>query len=214
MPAPLSRKESCKHIINPQILFYMFILRMTFPTSVAMKRGKKLISSLWQNVMTSYEALNCTPVLFCFSWVFFSAHVRFCFPSVLTMRKNALRHEPLSTQRQSPTRATDCPASRWRKKQCLLSLQGLRLRCVHSVCVYLNNRCLKSQNPISLKGPTVTHVDAECSQVARVLEVVRDWLSEVEGQLDELEGGSSIHGGKDNPALVIHHRDVRHQYHL
>lgn len=37
--------------------------------------------------------------------------VRFCFLFILTMRKNALHHELLSTWRQSPERATDRPAS-------------------------------------------------------------------------------------------------------
>lgn len=72
----------------------------------------------------------------------------------------------------------------------------------------------KSKSDFFFKGPTVTHVDAECSQVVRVVEVVRDWLSQVEGQLDEPEGGGGVCGGEDNPTPVVHDRDVRHQYHL
>lgn len=69
-------------------------------------------------------------VVFSFS-VFFSIQVVFHFTWVLTMRKNALRHEPLSTLRQSPVRAKDCPASRWRKDKCWLSQLG----CVPELCV-------------------------------------------------------------------------------
>lgn len=64
------------------------------------------------------------------------------------------------------------------------------------------------------KGPTATHIDAEGGEVVRVVEVVRDWLSQVEGQLDELEGGAGIRGGEDDPAAVVHDRNVRRQYHL
>lgn len=59
-----------------------------------------------------------------------------------------------------------------------------------------------------------THIDAEGNEVVRVEEVVRDWLSQVEGQLDELEGRARIRGGEDDPASVVHHRDVCCQYHL
>lgn len=52
--------------------------------------------------------------------------VWFCFPFVLTMRKNALHHDLLSTWRQSPERATDRPASQEGTEECL----PLLLRCV------------------------------------------------------------------------------------
>lgn len=60
----------------------------------------------------------------------------------------------------------------------------------------------------------MTHVDAEADQVSGVEEVVRDGLSQVEGQLDEPEGGAGVGGGEDDPASVVHHRDVCCQYHL
>lgn len=58
------------------------------------------------------------------------------------------------------------------------------------------------------------HINAEGHEVVRVEEVVRDWLSQVEGQLDELEGRAGIRGGEDDPAPVVHHRYVCRQYHL
>lgn len=60
----------------------------------------------------------------------------------------------------------------------------------------------------------VTHIDAEGHEVVGVEEVVGDWLSQVEGQLDEPEGGAGIRGREDDPAWVVHHRYVRCQYHL
>lgn len=60
----------------------------------------------------------------------------------------------------------------------------------------------------------MTHIDAEGHEVVRVEEVVRDRLSQVEGQLDELEGGAGIRGGEDDPASVVHHRYVCRQYNL
>lgn len=59
----------------------------------------------------------------------------------------------------------------------------------------------------------VTHINAEGHKVIRVKEVVRDWLSQVEWQLDELEGRTGIRGGEDDPASVVQ-RYVRYQYHL
>lgn len=44
--------------------------------------------------------------------------------------------------------------------------------------------------------------------------MVRDWLIQVEGQLDELEGRAGIRGGEDDPASIVHHRDVCCQNHL
>lgn len=61
---------------------------------------------------------------------FFLYECGFTSLSVLTMRKNALRHEPLSTRRQSPARATDRPASRGGKEECLPSLQGVCSLCI------------------------------------------------------------------------------------
>lgn len=61
---------------------------------------------------------------------------------------------------------------------------------------------------------TATHIDAEGGEVVRVVEVVRDWLSQVEGQLDELESGAGIRGSEDDPATVVHDRNVRCEYHL
>lgn len=60
----------------------------------------------------------------------------------------------------------------------------------------------------------MTHIDAEGHEVVGVEEVVRDRLSQVEGQLDELEGRAGVRGGEDDPARVVHHRDVRCQNHL
>lgn len=60
----------------------------------------------------------------------------------------------------------------------------------------------------------MTHIDAEGHEVVGVEEVVGDWLSQVEGQLDEPEGGAGIRGGEDDPAWVVHHWYIRCQYHL
>lgn len=60
----------------------------------------------------------------------------------------------------------------------------------------------------------MTHINAESNKVVRVEEVVRDWLSQVEGQLDKFEGCASICGCEDDPASVVHHRNVGCQYHL
>lgn len=60
----------------------------------------------------------------------------------------------------------------------------------------------------------VTHVDAEGHQVVVVDRVVCDWLSQMEGQLGELEGCSCVRGGEDDSSWVVHHRHVSSQYHL
>ncbi len=60
----------------------------------------------------------------------------------------------------------------------------------------------------------MTHIDAEGHEVVRVEEVVCDWLSQVEGQLDELKSGAGVRGGEDDPASVVQHWYVGCQYHL
>lgn len=60
----------------------------------------------------------------------------------------------------------------------------------------------------------MTHIDAESHEVIGVEEVVRDWLSQVEGQLDELKGRASIRGGEDDAASVVQHGYICCQYHL
>lgn len=53
-----------------------------------------------------------------------------------------------------------------------------------------------------------THINAEGHKIVRVGEVVHDWLRQVKGQLDELEGCTSIRGGEDNPTWIVKHRCV------
>ena len=59
-----------------------------------------------------------------------------------------------------------------------------------------------------------THVDADDHKVVGVEEVEGDWLGQVEGQLDVVEGDAGVGGGEDDPAGVVHHRRVRRQDHL
>lgn len=59
-----------------------------------------------------------------------------------------------------------------------------------------------------------THVDAQGHEVVWIEEVVRDWLGQVEGQLDELEGRAGIGGGEDDSASVVHHGYICRQDHL
>lgn len=55
-----------------------------------------------------------------------------CLLCILTMKKNALHHELLSTWRQSPERATDCPA---KKNRVVFTFT---LRCVLGVSVSMS----------------------------------------------------------------------------
>lgn len=59
-----------------------------------------------------------------------------------------------------------------------------------------------------------THVDAEGRQVVGVEEVVRDGLSQVEGQLYESERCPGICRGEDDPTWIAKNRRVCSQYHL
>lgn len=60
----------------------------------------------------------------------------------------------------------------------------------------------------------VTHINAPSYQVVMVQKVVCDWLSKVEGQLDECKGRTSICGGEDDPSWIVHHWNICGQNHL
>lgn len=60
----------------------------------------------------------------------------------------------------------------------------------------------------------VTHIDAKGNEVVWIVEVVRNGLRQVEGQLDELKGRAGIPRSEDDPTSVLHHWDVCRQNHL
>ena len=79
------------------------------------------------------------------------------------------------------------------------------------LCCLNGKKKKKKQKSSEFEQP---HVDAEGHQVVGAEEVVGDWPSQVEGQLDELEGGACVPGGEDDPAGVVDDGRVRSQDHL
>lgn len=114
------KHQKCHNNFHKTVLF----LHVTFFFS----RTKHAIVTLCNDVFFSpdllmFRAFRFTKTGFIYHVLSFSHTgvrcVWFCFLFILTMRKNALHHELLSTWHQSPERATDRPASQEETEECL-----------------------------------------------------------------------------------------------